>query len=194
MLACFDAQLGRIVSELKRSGQYDNTLVLFIRGDNGSSGEGGPSGALNYAARVSGSATAAQEQDWALTHLDSMGGPESCPIGPGGWASAMNTPYPYCQTAAVPLAAGQHRVKVVFTVDGPGFGKGGRVQLLVDGQAVADGRLARTVPFKFAAEDGTPGRDTGTALTGDYRLPFAFTGKLGSVVLDLGPVQPPPGL
>ena len=36
--------------------------------------------------------------------------------------------------------------------------------------------------------DYTP--DGGTPLTDDYRLPFAFTGKLERVTFDLGPVQP----
>ena len=451
MLAYCDAQVGRIVDQLKRSGQYDNTLILFVQGDNGSSGEGGASGALNYATRVSGSASAAQELEWSAAHLDRIGGPDSYPIGTVGWASAMNTPFPYYKTIAsrlggttngmvvtwpkgikargvrsqfahvtdvmptvleaagieapasvggiaqmpldgislvysfasrhapsrhqtqyfevfgnaaiyhrgwllaervtvnqqrggatpapgdwqlydlakdpsqtsdvapqhpekvreltglwqaeaarntvlpltssnvramlpgtrpepasepgrhvllprparlpegafpaitnrswsaeasiaipadgaegmmvtqggraagwglallggVPtflyresdrdnallrltgpfrLAPGSHSLRVSFTVDGPGFGKGGQFILTVDGVKVAEGRLDRTVPFKFSGEDATIGRDAGTALTDDYRLPFAFTGTLESVTFDLGPVQPPPGL
>jgi arylsulfatase len=81
-------------------------------------------------------------------------------------------------------------VTIAFTVDGPGFGKGGTLALSVDGQPAAAGRLERTVPFKFSPEDATIGRDAGTPLTDDYRLPFVFTGKLDSVTFDLGPVQP----
>jgi arylsulfatase len=92
--------------------------------------------------------------------------------------------------APQPLAPGRHKVTIAFTVDGPGFGKGGALALSVDGQPAAAGRLERTVPFKFSPEDATIGRDAGTPLTDDYRLPFAFTGKLDSVTIDLGPVQP----
>ncbi len=54
-----------------------------------------------------------------------------------------------------------------------------------------DGRLERTVPFKFSLDDATIGYDTGTPLIGDYHLPFAFTGKLEKVTFDLGPMLSP---
>jgi arylsulfatase A-like enzyme len=40
MTAFFDAQICCVLDELKRSGQLENTLVIFIDGNNGSSGEG----------------------------------------------------------------------------------------------------------------------------------------------------------
>jgi arylsulfatase A-like enzyme len=43
-LAYRDAQFGRIVEELERMGIADNTLVVFIEGDNGSSAEGAATG------------------------------------------------------------------------------------------------------------------------------------------------------
>ena len=43
-LAYFDDQIGRVLDELGRMGQLDNTLVVFIVGDNGASAEGGPHG------------------------------------------------------------------------------------------------------------------------------------------------------
>lgn len=447
MIAYHDAQLGRVLDALQRSGELDNTLVVYIEGDNGASGEGGAIGGVNYATRVSAS-TQDGETAHALAHLDEIGGPKSLPIGPVGWASALNTPFPYYKimasrlggirnglvvswparfkargvrsqfvditdvtptileaagvkppenlagvaqrpfdglsfaysvaqpkapgpsrtryfevmgnaaiyrdgwllaeaikldprhghaasdpaapwqlydltrdwtqttdvaaahpekvaelkalweteaarnnvlplhynsltamlpgvrpdTQSVPgvhvfrpssqsfsegafpqinnrswsieadlevpasggdgmlvtqggrfsgwglavlggkptflyrntdrdedlvrvagaqaLAPGRHKVKIAFTVDGPGFGKGGDLALSVDGKPVATGKLSRTVPFKFSPEDATIGRDGGTPLTEEYRLPFAYTGKLDTVTLDLGPVQP----
>ena len=447
MLAYSDAQVGRILDTLQRAGELDNTLVVFIEGDNGASGEGGSIGGVNYATRVSASAQGG-ELAHALAHLDEIGGPRSLPIGTVGWASALNTPFPYYKLmasrlggvrngmvvswsaglkqrgirsqfvdvtdvtptileaagvrppesmggvaqkpfdgvsfaysfaqpkapaqhrtqyfevfgnaaiyhdgwllaeavkvdprmdSAVPdpvapwqlydltrdwaqtsdiatahpgkvaelkalweaeaarnhvlplqfnnlqsmlpgtrpepasepgqhvlyptaerlaegvfpainnrswsiearldvpagggegmlvtqggrfsgwglamlhgaptflyrtsdrdealvrvaapqaLSPGAHSVKISFTVDGAGFGKGGALALSVDGMEVAAGRLDRTVPFKFSAEDATIGRDSGTPLTGDYRLPFAFTGRLDKVTFNLGPVQP----
>lgn len=447
MLSYTDAQFGRIVEALRAAGELDNTMVVFIQGDNGASAEGGPVGGFNYATRVS---AAAQDGELAhaLANLDRIGGPESLPIGPSGWAAALNTPFPFYKVVAsrlggtrnpmvvswparvaergvrsqfvditdlaptileaagvappeqlggiaqapfdgisfaysftrpqapsarrtryfevfghaaiyhdgwllaepvradprsghgapdpaapwqlydltrdwtqttdvaarhpgkvaeltalwlaqaarnnvlplqynnlaamlpgtrpeplsapgrhvlrpvgerlpegvfpainnrswsiealfnVPdggaqgmivtqggrysgwglalvggrpgflyrtndragelvrldapqaLPAGQHRLRVAFTVDGPGFGRGGTVTMAVNGGEVARGRLERTVPFKFSPEDATLGRDSGTPLSDDYRLPFAFTGKLESVTFDLGPVQP----
>src|SRR6202012_1251537 len=47
MVAYQDEQIGRILDELERMGQRENTLVIFLAGDNGASGEGSPSGTLN---------------------------------------------------------------------------------------------------------------------------------------------------
>ena len=47
MVAYQDEQIGRILDELDRMGLRDNTLVIFMAGDNGASGEGSPSGTLN---------------------------------------------------------------------------------------------------------------------------------------------------
>jgi arylsulfatase A-like enzyme len=44
MLAYQDAQFGRLLDEIQRMGIADNTLVVFIEGDNGASGEAGPKG------------------------------------------------------------------------------------------------------------------------------------------------------
>lgn len=89
------------------------------------------------------------------------------------------------------LAPGRHKVSIAFTVDGPGFGKGGRFALGVDGRQVAEGRVDHTAPFKFAPEDATIGRDTGSPVSDDYAIPFAFSGTIGDVTVDLGPVLPP---
>jgi arylsulfatase len=91
--------------------------------------------------------------------------------------------------AASALAPGRRKLRVTFTVDGPGFGKGGDLALAIDGVEAARGRVPRTVPFKFSPEDATLGRDSGTALTADYTPPFAFNGKVDTITFDLGPVQ-----
>lgn len=99
-LAYCDMQIGRIVAELKRSGQFDNTLVIFIEGDNGASGEGGELGAFNYTTRMGAGGNKRQEVAYDLAHLDKIGGPESYGVGPAGWAAAMNTPFPYYKVMA----------------------------------------------------------------------------------------------
>src|SRR6185369_9335206 len=42
-----DAQVGRVLAEIDKTGQRDNTLIIFIEGDNGASAEGGLGGTLN---------------------------------------------------------------------------------------------------------------------------------------------------
>ncbi|HEX8055641.1 MAG TPA: arylsulfatase [Novosphingobium sp.] len=449
MMAYCDAQIGRVLDDLKSSGQLDNTLVIFVEGDNGASGEGGELGSFNYMTRVSMSAGRDEEIAWSLAHLNDIGGPRSNSVGPVGWAAAMNTPLPYYKTVAsrlggirngmvvswparlkarglrsqfadvtdvmptileatgvaapatlggvtqqafdgvsfaysfdqpkaptrhrtqyfevfgnaaiyhdgwmlaervktdprvgaaqpdpaqawqlydltkdfsqtediaaahpdkvaeltalwqaeagrnkvlplatsnlaamlpgarpeplsepgrhvfhatadrypegifpalgnrswtidadidVPaeggegvlatqggrmsgwalallkgtptflyrtsdhdsalfrlaapqaLAPGRHKVTIAFTVDGPGFGKGGHFVLSLDGKAAAEGHIDRTSPFKFAPEDATIGRDTGSPVSDDYAVPAIFTGRINEVAVELQPVQPP---
>lgn len=93
--------------------------------------------------------------------------------------------------APTALASGQHKVKVAFVVDGPGFGRGGTFRLSVDGREVAQGRIERTAPFKFAPEDATIGRDTGTSVSDDYSVPYPYSGSINEVAVEVGPVQPP---
>ena len=42
-----DTEIGRLVDAIKDMGQLDNTLVLYIVGDNGTSAEGGMNGVFN---------------------------------------------------------------------------------------------------------------------------------------------------
>lgn len=100
-LAHCDHQIGRIVEALRESGQLDNTIIIYIQGDNGASPEGGPSGAINYAEVLNSSAIRPGDQtEEALRRLDEIGGPRSYPIAPMGWTVAMNTPFPYYKTVS----------------------------------------------------------------------------------------------
>src|SRR3546814_4100778 len=49
-----DDQFGRLLDELEWTGQLSNTLIVFIEGDNGASGEGGPEGTFNELAKLTG--------------------------------------------------------------------------------------------------------------------------------------------
>ena len=46
-----------------------------------------------------------------------------------------------------PIPAGEHQVRMEFTYDGGGLGKGGDVALFVDGEQVGEGRVDGTVPM-----------------------------------------------
>jgi arylsulfatase len=84
------------------------------------------------------------------------------------------------------LAPGKHTVKMDFAYDGGGIGKGGTVVLAVDGTAVAKARVEKTVPIRVSLDEGLDvGEDTGTPVNLDYDVPFAFTGTLNRVVIDL---------
>ncbi|MFN3002395.1 arylsulfatase [Mycolicibacterium wolinskyi] len=92
-----DAQIGKVVDALQDSGQLDNTLIFYILGDNGASGEGSVNGTLNADRSYSG---IDDEIDYLVEHLDEVGGPKSYPLYPAGWAVATCTPYQYTKQVA----------------------------------------------------------------------------------------------
>lgn len=55
-MAYYDAELGRIVKQLEDIGQFDNTLIIWICGDNGMSAEGSMHGTSNEVAYFNGAA------------------------------------------------------------------------------------------------------------------------------------------
>jgi arylsulfatase A-like enzyme len=92
-----DVQVGRLVDALREAGELDNTVVLYLLGDNGASAEGGIEGTLNETLRLNG-----VEDDTAriVQHLDTLGGPRSYAHYPTGWAVAMDTPYQWTKQVA----------------------------------------------------------------------------------------------
>ncbi|GAA5140430.1 arylsulfatase AtsD [Nocardioides marinquilinus] len=92
-----DAQVGRLVDELERLGELDNTLVYYILGDNGASAEGGIEGTLNEMLRLNGLPDTTER---ILEQLDDIGGPTTYPHYNVGWALAMDTPYQWAKQVA----------------------------------------------------------------------------------------------
>lgn len=85
------------------------------------------------------------------------------------------------------LTPGKHTVVFDFNYDGGGIGKGGTGTLSVDGQRVAEGRIAHTVPGRFSFDETFDvDEDTGTPVSEDYDVPFEFTGQIERVVVNLG--------
>ncbi len=90
--------------------------------------------------------------------------------------------------AGLPIPAGRHQVRVEFSYDGGGLGKGGDVNLFHDGAEVGKGRVEATQPMIFSADETTDiGYESGTTVTADYTAHTSrFTGKLHWVQLDVG--------
>jgi arylsulfatase len=85
------------------------------------------------------------------------------------------------------IPAGEHQVRMEFTYDGGGLGKGGDVKLYVDGAQVGAGRVEGTVPMLFSADETTDvGSDTATPVSDDYTpKDSAFTGTVRWVQIDV---------
>jgi len=117
----------------------------------------------------------------------------------GGWSLYVKDGTPkYCYnllglarflvTGDAKVAPGSHQVRMEFTYDGGGLGKGGTAALFLDGTKIGEDRLQATVPMIFSADETTDiGRDTGSAVSDDYAPEeSAFTGRVNWVQLDLG--------
>jgi arylsulfatase len=93
----------------------------------------------------------------------------------------------YLAEAGQTIPAGKHQVRIEFAYDGGGLGKGGTVSLYYDGQKVGEGRVERTEPMAFSADETTDvGRDSSTPVSAEYRGKSVFTGKINWVQIDLG--------
>ncbi len=86
-----DLQIGRVVAELERIGELDNTLI-FVTSDNGASGEGGLAGTFNETYVLNGLQTPLEAN---LGNLEDWGRANTYPHYHAGWAMAGNTPFRY---------------------------------------------------------------------------------------------------
>jgi arylsulfatase len=92
-----DVQVKRLIETLKDLGVYDDTLFIYIAGDNGASAEGGLDGTFNEMLPLNAITVALED---VIPRLDDLGGPRSFNHYPVGWAHAMNTPYQWTKQVA----------------------------------------------------------------------------------------------
>jgi hypothetical protein len=77
-------------------------------------------------------------------------------------------------------------IRVEFKYDGGGIGKGGAVTLYVNDKKTGEGRVEKTVPARFSADETFDvGMDTGSPVSADYSAPNKFTGTLKKVNIRL---------
>ena len=91
-----DHNVGR-VSRRSKTGQLDNTLVIYIAGDNGASAEGSLQGLLNEMTFFNGVTEDIKE---VLKHADDIGTWKTYNHYPVGWANAMCTPFQWTKQVA----------------------------------------------------------------------------------------------
>lgn len=85
------------------------------------------------------------------------------------------------------LPAGKATIRYEFAYDGGGLGKGGQGRILINGEKVAEGRIDRTQPGIFSADEGADvGLDGETNVTSDYKEgDNKFTGRIRKVTVDV---------
>ncbi len=85
-----DYQIGRIIDAIEKTGELDNTLIIYIAGDNGASAEGSFVGTANELMNLNGLDPTIEQ---SMKFYDEWGGPETSPHYAVGWAWAMDTPF-----------------------------------------------------------------------------------------------------
>ncbi len=92
-----DHEIGRMLKAIEATGQLDNTLVFYIAGDNGTSGEGGENGLFNEYTYFNGVHEKVPDM---LKVLDKWGGPETYPHMAAGWSVALDSPFGWMKQVA----------------------------------------------------------------------------------------------
>ena len=92
-----DYESGRLISAIKDLGVLDNTLIIFIAGDNGASAEGQMNGMYNEMTYFNAVPETVPEM---LKHYDDWGSPSTYPHFSAGWAVAMDAPFSYTKQVA----------------------------------------------------------------------------------------------
>jgi hypothetical protein len=96
-LAHCDHQINRFLDALEETGRMDNTIIIYIMGDNGPSGEGGANGMLNEMTIFNG---VQEDFEDVKAAVDGLGGPMYFNHKPAGWAHAMATPFQWTKLVA----------------------------------------------------------------------------------------------
>ena len=92
-----DHQFGRLVDVIDEMGELDNTLVIYIQGDNGASAEGSAQGLLNEMTFFN---NIKEDFEEVYRRKDELGGPMTFNHYPIGWAHAMDTPFQWTKQVA----------------------------------------------------------------------------------------------
>ncbi len=117
----------------------------------------------------------------------------------GGWSLYMKGGKPaytynflglarYTVVAPLALPAGHATVILDFAYDGGGNGKGGKATLYVNGKSVAEGRVEKTQPNIFSADETADvGLDNQTPVAEGIGIgaETRFTGKIDKITLEV---------
>jgi arylsulfatase len=96
-MAHTDAQVGRVLDALDEMGIADDTLVIYITGDNGASGEGTLHGAWSAPSFQNG---IPEDPEWLLEHIDDFGSARCENHYNAAWAWALDAPFQWMKQVA----------------------------------------------------------------------------------------------
>jgi arylsulfatase len=96
-LAHTDAQIGRVIDAIDELEQWDDTLFIYVCGDNGASAEGTLHGAWSSPAFQNG---LPEDPEWLLAHIDDFGTARAENHYNVGWAWALDAPFQWMKQIA----------------------------------------------------------------------------------------------
>ena len=108
-LAHVDAQIGRVMDAIKEIDQWENTLFIYIVGDNGASAEGTLHGTWSAPSMQNGYP---EDPEWLLAHMDTFGSPEAENHYNVGWAWALDCPFQWTKQVASHLGGTRNAMAV----------------------------------------------------------------------------------
>jgi arylsulfatase A-like enzyme len=112
--AYVDYEIGRVIQAVEDMGKLDNTLIIYINGDNGTSAEGGPMGTPNEVAWFNGVSNMPAEQQ--MNWYDVWGTEQTYNHMSAGWSWAFDTPFTWFKQNASKLGG----VRQCMAVSWPG--------------------------------------------------------------------------
>jgi arylsulfatase A-like enzyme len=111
-----DNEVGRMVDAINEVDALDNTLFIYVMGDNGSSAEGGLEGTFNELIHLNGIFTE-ETIESMLERADDWGGPNSFPHMTAAWAVATDAPFKWTKQMAADFG-GTRNAMVMHWPDG----------------------------------------------------------------------------
>ena len=93
-----DHEIGRVIQEVQDEGKLDNTLIIFIVGDNGTSAEGTLEGTFNQLTAYNGILTLPEVVQ--MLHYEDWGSHNTYPHMSVAWSWAFDTPFKWTKQVA----------------------------------------------------------------------------------------------
>jgi arylsulfatase len=112
-----DFHVGRLIDAIEEMGDLDDTLILYIWGDNGASMEGTVTGSFNEMTFINGIVLEPAQQLELIERyggIEALGGPHTAPHCAGAWAWAGNTPFQYGKQMASHLGGTRNPLVVAW--------------------------------------------------------------------------------
>ena len=119
-----DYEIGRVVQHFQDLGRLDNTLVIYINGDNGTSAEGGPQGTPNEVAFFNG--INEMPVDVQMKWYDVWGTDQTYNHMAAGWSWAFDTPFDWFKQNASRLGGINQNMVVSWPAAHQGQGRPAR--------------------------------------------------------------------